>query len=158
MRGSNSSTANSSRFFRRESYISLRYRWRRKPCDPCSFGGHHVRVQAPLALHDDSKPEPDIAVVSGSFRDYRNAHPRTAVLVVEISDATLAFDREDKAQVYAQADIPEYWIVNLIERRLETFRDPGGSGYRTHLVVPEDDALSPLAAPEARVEVSSLLP
>lgn len=85
--------------------------------------GFDVRVQLPLALGPDHEPEPDVCVVHGCFRDYRHEHPAAAVLVVEVSDTTLAFDRF-KAGLYAQAGIPEYWIVNLKDNRLEVHRDP----------------------------------
>jgi Uma2 family endonuclease len=84
----------------------------------------HLRIQLPLAIGDDSEPEPDIAVVSGSIRDYRNAHPESALLVIEVSDSTLAFDRQVKGSLYARAGVPEYWIVNLVESVVETYREP----------------------------------
>ncbi|NJM13137.1 MAG: Uma2 family endonuclease [Synechococcaceae cyanobacterium SM1_2_3] len=77
------------------------------------FGaGHHIRVQMPLALGDNSEPEPDVAVVPGKTRDYVNAHPTTAALVVEVADTTLRLDRKAKQAVYARNGIAEYWIVN----------------------------------------------
>ncbi|HEU5258119.1 MAG TPA: Uma2 family endonuclease, partial [Vicinamibacterales bacterium] len=84
----------------------------------------HVRTQLPLALGDDSEPEPDVAVVRGSLRDYLNAHPRSAVLIVEISDSALAFDRHVKASLYARERVAEYWMVNLVESVVEVYRDP----------------------------------
>ena len=84
----------------------------------------HVRIQLPLALGADSEPEPDIAVVSGSIRDYRDAHPESALLVIEISDSTLAFDRQVKGSLYARERVAEYWIVNLPESVVEVFREP----------------------------------
>ena len=84
----------------------------------------HVRTQLPLALGDDSEPEPDVAVVRGSLRDYLNAHPRSAVLIVEISDSALAFDRHVKGSLYARERVAEYWIVNLVESVVEVYRDP----------------------------------
>lgn len=123
--------------------------------------GFDVRVQLPLALGPDHEPEPDVCVVRGSFRDYRHAHPATAVLVVEVSDATLAFDRF-KAGLYAQAGIPEYWIVNLKDNRLEVHRDPEtdaaepfGHRYRTVTRVPPGENA---ALQGAVVRVAELLP
>lgn len=127
-----------------------------------AFGqGFDVRVQMPLALDPDSEPEPDLAVVVGSPRDYRDAHPRTAVLVVEVADATLAYDRERKARMYAAAGIPEYWVLNLIDRCLEIHRDPAGatgSGYVNRIVVGVGHSASPLAHPTVPVQLSDLLP
>jgi len=85
------------------------------------FGdGWDVRGQMPLALGDDSEPEPDVAVVAGSPRDYRDAHPTTAALIVEVADASVAYDRKRKAPLYARAGIPEFWLLVLSEEKLES--------------------------------------
>ncbi|MGH2583857.1 MAG: Uma2 family endonuclease [Dehalococcoidia bacterium] len=125
----------------------------------------HVRVQLPLALGSDSEPEPDLAVVRGSRRDYRSGHPDGAVLVIEVSDSTLALDRSWKASVYARAGIPEYWIINLVDRIAEVYRDPApdaaallGYGYRQRLSFGPDGALSVLGIADASVAVRDLLP
>ncbi len=81
-----------------------------------------VRNQMPLALDENSEPEPDVAVVPGKARDYTQAHPTTAVLVVEVADATLRLDRKTKQAVYARNGIAEYWIVNLKDNSLEVYR------------------------------------
>ena len=96
-----------------------------------AFGeGFDVRVQLPLALGPDSEPEPDVAVVRGGPRDYRDRHPtgQDTVLVVEVAESTWRFDRERKAKVYAGAGIEEYWILNLEGRVLEVYRGPEGEG------------------------------
>lgn len=67
-----------------------------------------MRVQCTLILGRRTAPEPDVAVVPGQNRDYANAHPKTALLVVEVADSTLAQDRLTKAAIYAAAGIPEY--------------------------------------------------
>ncbi len=127
------------------------------------FGrGYVVRVQHPLWL-GDSDPEPDVAVVTGRHRDYATEHPTSALLVVEVSHATLAYDRTQKLALYARAAIPEYWILNLVDRQLEVHRDPtelrrGGFGYRTRLVLRGDEAVAPLARPDAAIPVVDLLP
>lgn len=93
------------------------------------FGAdYHVRMQMPLALGEDSEPEPDVAVVAGSFMDYRHAHPQTAALVVEVANSTLAYDRL-KASLYASHGIAEYWLVNLKEHCLEVFQQPENGRY-----------------------------
>src|SRR5207244_2898413 len=81
-----------------------------------AFGpGYHVRPQLPLILDDGSEPEPDVAVVVGTRRDYGAESPRVAHvrLVVEVADTTLRFDRGRKQRAYARAGILEYWILNL---------------------------------------------
>jgi Uma2 family endonuclease len=119
---------------------------------------HAVRVQMPLALDDASEPEPDLAVVVGGPRDYRDAHPSSAVLVVEVADTTLVFDREQKQRLYARAGIEEYWIVNLTARQLEVRRDPRGESYASSATLQTGDSVAPLAAPDRRIAVSDLLP
>ncbi len=131
-----------------------------------AFGpGWFVRMGGPVALDESSEPEPDVCVVPGAPRDYRDAHPSRPVLVVEVSESRLRFDRADKAAIYARAGVADYWIVNLVDRVLEVHRDPApsaeGAGrweYRSILSFGPDDVASPLAAPTARVRVADLLP
>ncbi len=74
-----------------------------------AFGrGWHVRVQEPVALDDDSEPEPDVAVVRGAPRDYLAEHPSRPALIVEVAQSSLAFDRRRKGELYARADIADY--------------------------------------------------
>ncbi len=131
-----------------------------------AFGaGHCVRTQAPLSLGQASDPEPDVAVVPGVWRDYTRRHPTTAVLVVEISQATLQKDRGIKASLYAAAGIPEYWIVNVEQDILEVFRDPQpdtiapwGASYARTERLGRGATVSPLNAPAAAIRVEDLLP
>jgi len=124
-----------------------------------AFGaGFEVRAQAPLALTRDSEPQPDIAIVRGSPRDYAAAHPATALLLIEVSDTTLDYDRHSKAGLYAQAAIRDYWIVNLVDRCLEVYRKPGPHSYQSKQCFLPGDSLSPLAAPHADIAVSDILP
>src|SRR5205085_9281167 len=93
-----------------------------------AFGtGYTYRVQMPFNISSSSEPEPDLVVVRGMPRSIRK-HPTTAVLVVEISDTTLMHDQRRKARLYASRGIRDYWIVNLIERRLEVRRRPTADG------------------------------
>lgn len=122
-----------------------------------------VRVQMPLIVDPDSEPEPDLAVVPGAPADYRDEHPRTALLVVEVSDTTLPLDRDRKRIIYARAGIAEYWIVNLADHRLVVYRDPvtpagQSASYRSSQTLKPSETLSPLAAPTATVAVADLLP
>ncbi len=131
-----------------------------------AFGtGYDVRSQLPLDLNLHSQPELDITVVEGNPRDYRDAHPTTALLVVEVSGASLAYDRREKASLYAQAGISDYWIINLQDSLIEVNRQPialsgqpFGYGYQTlsrHLT---PATIAPLAAPSATIAVADLLP
>jgi Uma2 family endonuclease len=129
------------------------------------FGEGFVnRLHAPLDLGPDSEPQPDLAVVPGHPRDYRE-HPTTALLVVEVSETTLDYDRIRKADLYAGAKIADYWIVNLVDRQLEVYRKPVvdssvamGFRYADVTVLGPADFVSPLAVPTARVAVADLLP
>ena len=127
-------------------------------------GVGHVRAQLPLALGTMSEPEPDVAVVIGTPRDYRGAHPQSALLVVEVADSTLDYDRGVKAGLYAAAGVPEYWTVNLIDQVVEVFRDPVsderarfGSSYRVHSRLSARDSIVPVSAVQKQVAVADLM-
>jgi Uma2 family endonuclease len=127
--------------------------------------GHDVRCQLPLGLGDDSEPEPDIAVVVGAPRDYLDAHPATAVLVIEVADTSLSIDRSVKSHLYARAGIPEYWILNLTDRTLEVHRQPGpmaeqplGHSYQFLQCLDVSQSVCPLAAAGCSISVADLLP
>jgi Uma2 family endonuclease len=126
--------------------------------------GWRVRVQLPIALDDDSEPEPDLTIVPGDPRDGRHQHPSRPTLVIEVAQSTLLFDRETKGPLYARAGLPEYWIVNLVDGVLEVHRDPresgsaGGGWYATRRVLDRASVAVPLAAPTARIRVADLLP
>jgi Uma2 family endonuclease len=124
-----------------------------------AFGPDHtIRVQHPLAVGADDEPEPDLAVVRGGPRDHLAEHPRTAALVVEVAESSLAYDRGEKALLYARAGFADYWIVNLTDRRLEVHREPTPAGYRSIVSLSPGDEIAPLAAPAARIAVGALLP
>lgn len=124
---------------------------------PAFQDGYNLRIQMPLALSLHSEPEPDVAVVQGHWRDYRDFHPSTAALVIEVADTTLLYDRE-KSAVYARAEIPDYWIVNRIDACLEVYREPRNGAYQSRTVLEAGDSVSPLACPEASLLVDNLLP
>ena len=131
-----------------------------------AFGaGWDVRPQLPVALDDMSEPEPDAAVVPGDPRDYRDAHPERPVLIVEVALSRLAFDRRQKASLYARAGIADYWVVNLVDRVLEVCREPiaapaapYGFRYRSVTRLRPTATVIPLAAPSAAILVADLLP
>jgi Uma2 family endonuclease len=85
-----------------------------------------VRVQDPIVLNNWSEPEPDIAVCIPVPDRYKQAHPRAdqVLMVIEVADSSLSYDRTRKARAYAASGIPEYWIVNLIDRQVEVLTDP----------------------------------
>jgi len=131
-----------------------------------AFGaGWLVRVQDPIALDDESEPEPDLAVVAGRPRDYTSRHPARPVLVVEVADLSLAMDRDHKGSLYARARLREYWIVNLLDRTLEVYRRPAadpaapyGWRFRRSQSLGTGGVVSPLGRPSSRIAVADLLP
>jgi Uma2 family endonuclease len=124
-----------------------------------------VRLQAPLALDAESAPEPDLAVVFGTWADYRDAHPTEAALLIEVAESSLAFDREHKGSLYARARVRDYWIVNLVDRALEVYRDPApdptapyGWRYRSVRTLTPTHTVAPLELPSVQLAVAELLP
>src|SRR5262249_7260862 len=89
--------------------------------------GWLLRIQQTLVL-PDSQPEPDFAIVRGTPRTYLTRHPTAADagLVIEVADSSLLRDQRDKTRIYARAGIPIYWIVNLVDQRLEVYGQPSG--------------------------------
>jgi Uma2 family endonuclease len=131
-----------------------------------AFGaGWEVRTQGLIGLDDESEPEPDVAVVRGGVDDYRDVHPSRPLLTLEVSGSSLALDLEHKGSLYARAGLDDYWVLNLIDRTLEVYREPtvddtapfGWRYARRELVTPPDRVV-PLAAPTATIAVADLLP
>jgi Uma2 family endonuclease len=131
-----------------------------------AFGsGYWVRVQGSLDLSPHGIPDPDLAVTPGSYRGAGKTIATSALLVVEVSESTLPYDRGGKANLYAAGGIADYWIVNLVQRQLEVYRDPVadstqlfGFRYNSRTILDPPDKVSPLAAPHASITVLDLLP
>jgi Uma2 family endonuclease len=132
-----------------------------------AFGPNYwARNQASLDLGPLSMPDPDLAVVAGTPRSLCRAPiPTTALLVVEVSETTLAFDQTPKASLYAAAGIQDYWILNLIDDQLEVYRNPQpdpsqafGFAYANVVILGPADFVTLLALPSARIPVVDLLP
>ena len=89
--------------------------------------GYYVESQEPTTT-SDSEPEPDVMVVRGKLEDYQDQQPPASQvpLIVEVADSSLQHDRGWKKRIYARADIPVYWIVNLVQRQIEVFAEPSG--------------------------------
>jgi Uma2 family endonuclease len=109
--------------------------------------GWSLSIQQPVTLAT-SEPEPDLSVVRGTYIDYRNHHPQPGEigLVIEVSESSLGLDRVVKGRIYAAAGVPEYWIVNLIDRQAEVYRDPrtgasGEPGYQSRAIIPANGRL-----------------
>ena len=127
--------------------------------------GFVVRQQGPLDLSDRSIPEPDVAVVAGNLRQLMSqGHPTSALLVVEVSQTTIRFDRTQKASMYARHDIADYWIINLIDQIIEVYRDPVpdaeapyGFAYASRQTYRRGQQVALLAKPECSIRVDDCL-
>ena len=119
-----------------------------------------IRTQDPIHLDNSSEPEPDLVIVNGGILDYVDRHPQPADihLVVEVADFTLKYDCEVKNQLYAQANIPEYWVVDVKNRQVHIFRDPTPTGYTSQLIVSEPQSVSTLAFAGIVLSIAAILP
>lgn len=115
-----------------------------------------VRTQNPLMLGDHNELQPDISLVKD--RDYSEAHPMAAdvLLIVEVSDTTLEYDREVKVPLYARHGIPEVWLLDVRSGELTVYRDPVGGIYRTMDKPFPDARVSPSLAPEVMVSLAAV--
>ena len=127
--------------------------------------GYHVRNQQGFDIGTTNDPGPDLAIVPGSIRDYDSRTPTVALMVVEVAESTLSIDTTTKAELYATAGVPEYWVIDLVNNQLLVFRNPqalpaglGATAYKTHVTFAPTDSVSPLAAPNATFRVADLLP
>jgi Uma2 family endonuclease len=119
-----------------------------------------VRCQEPITLPENSEPEPDIVIAKLRSDDYVDSHPSPAdvILVIEVADSTIKFDRETKAPIYAAAGISEYWIVNLIDDRLEIYRQPEGSIYTSIQIVTPPQSVKLPQFSEIALNISNFFP
>jgi Uma2 family endonuclease len=130
------------------------------------FGdAYWVRMQLPLSYGDHSEPEPDVSVVRGNRQDHQESHPSTAVLVVEVSRASLDYDKKTKPQLYAAMAIPEYWILDLVHRQLIVHRQPKrdersstGSLYASVMILNEEESITSLEKADRPLPISQMLP
>ena len=123
------------------------------------FGLEFVRTQLPIVLGPLNEPEPDIVVTAGPIADYAIQQPgaEDIRLLVEVSSTTLRDDLSVKAALYAQAGIPEYWVLDLENRRLYVHRNPNASGWGAIQNLGETEHIAPLAAPQASLSIAQLL-
>lgn len=123
-----------------------------------------VGDRAVVAVHDplrlvESEPQPDLMLLSPRPGGYWDSHPgpRDVLLVVEVADTSARNDREVKLPLYAEAGVPEAWLVDLVAGRLEVHREPRPDGYHSIVLVRAGDTVAPAAFPEAAVEAGTLL-
>jgi Uma2 family endonuclease len=131
-----------------------------------AFGtGYWVRPQGPLPHGDYSEPEPDISVVRGSFESFQEQHPSSSVLVVEVSRSTLKYDTSMKQNLYASMAVPDYWVLDLVNRQLLVHRQPVrdeaapfGHRYQSIATIDSHGRITPLELPHNELTVAELLP
>jgi Uma2 family endonuclease len=116
-------------------------------------------IQDPTHLDEHSEPQPDLMLLKVVADFYSSGHPKPAevFLLIEVADSSLAYDREKKLPAYGRAGIPEVWIVNLEDGAVEVNREPHLNGYGSTTILRPGDKASPLAFPDATVDVAELL-
>jgi len=119
-----------------------------------------IRVQLSFVAGATSVPEPDVAVVPGTYADYDERHPTTALVVIEVADTSLAQDRLTKSAIYAAAGVPDYCIVNVRDHVVEVYRRPDAEARRYHelRVHGRGERVALTAFPDASLAVDDLLP
>ncbi len=117
-----------------------------------------VRVQGPVALADDTEPQPDFTVLRRRDVPYkdREAWAEDAVLVIEVAESSLAYDRSTKRRLYAEAGIPEYWVVNCAAETVEVHRGPDAAGYRDVRLVTGTATVAPQAFPDVALSTTEI--
>jgi Uma2 family endonuclease len=120
---------------------------------------YRYSIQGPLRLGDDSMPQPDLMVLKPNDEGYREKLPDAAdvLLLIEVSQTTLAFDRGQKLALYARHAIPEVWIVNLVSNVIEAYRDPAEGEYRTRTTHECDATLQPQKLPGINIGATDIL-
>jgi Uma2 family endonuclease len=118
-----------------------------------------VAIQTPVRLAQHSEPQPDLMLLRPSPDDYTRCHPGPddVLLLIEVADSAVTYDRSKKLPAYGRAGIPEVWIINLPERTVEVCREPHFLGYASETVLQPGEAASPAAFPDAAVDIEALL-
>ena len=118
-----------------------------------------VLIQSTLPLNERSAPEPDLALLKFRDDDYAAGYagPEDVLLIIEVADSSLNYDREVKAHIYGRAGIPETWVLNLPGDCIERFLGPGPDGYSQHTVLRRGDKVTPAALPDVELAVEELL-
>jgi len=117
-----------------------------------------VSTQNPIALPPQSEPQPDVALLSPRADDYRDNLPTAAdvLLLIEVADTTLAYDRDIKIPIYARPGIPEVWLFDLHSRSLSVHRDPGPNGYQKVLMPGSNETVSPVLLPYVKIDLGEV--
>ena len=115
-----------------------------------------LSVQNPVVLTADTEPQPDLAVLRPRAYKERKPHADDVLLLIEVADTSLAYDRTTKLRLYAQAGIPEYWIVDCATESLEVYRDPSGENYRDVVRISVPATLRPQTFPHVDLTLAEI--
>ena len=123
-------------------------------------GRARVRVQNPMAESEHSEPQPDLMLLAERSDRYAGGHPAPGevLLLVEVADSTLAFDRRTKIPLYAADGVREVWLVDLVHDRIEVYTDPTPDGYRMTRYVERGETVAPSALPDLQLAVDRIIP
>ncbi|HWN43848.1 MAG TPA: Uma2 family endonuclease [Thermoanaerobaculia bacterium] len=115
--------------------------------------------QNPAYMNEHSEPQPDIALLRWRDDFYASSHPspEDILLLIEVADTSIEFDRRKKIPLYASSGVPDFWLVDLIKSTIEIYREPTTSGFRDIRKLRKGDRISPLAFPDLELNVSDIL-
>lgn len=118
-----------------------------------------IAAQDPIVLDGHSEPEPDITILRWRTDYYEQTHPHAEdiLLIIEVSDSTLRYDREIKIPLYASHSIPEVWLLDIQQQQLEIYRDPADGEYRQRYSL-RTGQIAPILCPDAVINLAELLP
>jgi Uma2 family endonuclease len=120
------------------------------------FGFLRVHKEDPVNVNERNEPEPDLTVLRVPDQELgRNPRPEDALLVIEVAASSLRFDLSTKADLYARAGIPDYWVLDIESRRMIVHREPKDGKYTSVTAYSEDESVAPLAAPESALQVAT---
>jgi Uma2 family endonuclease len=116
--------------------------------------------QNPAYMNEHSEPQPDIALLRWRDDFYARSHPspEDILLLIEVADTSIGFDRRKKIPLYARSGVPDFWLVDLIKSTIEIYREPSTSGFRDIRKLRMGDRISPLAFPDLELNVGDILP
>ncbi len=119
-----------------------------------------VSVQSPIVTSSTSEPEPDFTLLAfrDDLYDFGKPRPRDVLLLIEVADSSLDYDRGVKLPYYASLGIPEVWIANLRDDRIEVHTEPTPRGYRATRIYQRGDTISPTAFPDIEISVNDIIP
>ena len=117
-----------------------------------------VTIQTPVLLGESNQPEPDVCLVKPR-EVYYHRHPEAedVLLVIEVGESSVAYDRIKKGRLYSRSWIPEYWLIDIPGQRVEVYLSPGPDGYTEKLVNGREDRISPAALPDIEIDINDIL-